>query len=79
MKNARFTQDQNLGVLKVHQAGATAADLYCNLPMPTRSSSRLQRGQTPHQPQWHDARGFRSTGHQGVQHPTDSNTNGYRF
>ncbi|AOX19494.1 transposase [Kozakia baliensis] len=27
MKKARFTQDQIIGVLKEHQAGATAADL----------------------------------------------------
>ena len=27
MKKARFTQDQIIGILKEHQAGATAADL----------------------------------------------------
>ncbi|GAA4498522.1 hypothetical protein GCM10023158_21460 [Gluconacetobacter tumulicola] len=27
MKKARFTQDQIIGILKDHQAGATAADL----------------------------------------------------
>lgn len=28
MKKARFTQDQIIGLLKEHQAGATATDLY---------------------------------------------------
>ncbi|SAY47531.1 Integrase core domain protein [Komagataeibacter rhaeticus] len=29
----------------------------------------------PHQPQWHDARGFRSTRQNGIQQPTDPNLN----
>lgn len=40
-----------------------------------RLAGRLQRSQAPHQPQWHDARGFRSTRQNGIQQPTDPNLN----
>lgn len=43
MKKARFTQDQIIGILKEHQAGATTADLCRRHGIAMRPSTRGDR------------------------------------